>query len=1188
VSSAALPSGVGSASARWLFSQHFLTERLIEWSEFNSIDATRLHYELRGLWEREQATLRADANEGLTEERFIRPVLKELGHAFTLFPEIPGARRTPDYLFYATEADRSAAELGGPAAKVERALAVGDAKRFDLALDRRSVDGDPVAQVRDYVLLSRRPFGILTNGRLWRLYARESALVERACHEVDLVALLEEGDPLDLRYFLAFFGVQAFLPGLDGRTLLERALEDSELHAVEVSAALEQAVFAAVPTIADGLLGDEPRTRESLDLAFANALVFLYRTLFCLFAEARDLLPVADPGYRHYSILQQRLEVATLLDARRYLSTTNDGLFATLRALFRMIDRGEAALGVTEYDGGLFDPAQHPWLEGRSVPDALLAPALDGIYRVGGAFVDYRDLSVRTLGTVYERLLAWELVGSDDSLALAESPRRHELGSYFTPEPIVDAIVERTLDPLVSRRSEEIRERGLAESDALEALLSVRVLDPAMGSAHFLVGAAEFLAQAIATDPSYDGDLSLADLRRLVAERCLYGVDLNPLAVELARLSLWLVTAREGEPLTFLGNLRAGDSLVGADSETLLDRTTGLLETHLAAAAGELLRETTELQQRVTHTGTDAREKRRLAERIDGLRLPLEVFAEQAIEHLRPPADRPRLHWPIEFPEVFVDERGEPRDDGGFDAVIGNPPYIRVQKIGRDVADYCRARFAAARGSFDAYVVFLERGLGLLSPHGRLGFIVPNKLFKLDYGDRLRDLLSAGSLVDEVIDFGASQVFAEATNYTCILVLDRSGIEELSYRRIRGTRDEVLHELGVLGQVTAERFETQALGDSPWILVPPSEAALLRTASRDSERLETVTESIITGIQTSADDVYVLEGRGERAGLCVVYSRASGRQVELEPDLLHPLASGEDVERYVFRKLPSVLLFPYIRAGDAMRLIRDDELARLPLTRAYLTEHEGRLRGRERGRMDHPEWYAYVYPKNLGAHDFPKLGVPRLCERLRAGIDPRGGVYLDNVDVNGILLPETGPSAEVLALFLNSRLLDWIFRRHSVPFQNDFWSANKQFIAGLPIRLPSGSEADAVDALGRRLHDLAASAAEERGAFLRWLASTVGAPKTSLLRRRELAGYEGVGADRVVGALHRMRNQLAVDPRERAVRELIEAEHRRSVERLRPVLDELTSAEREADAQVYELYELPTHMRALVETEYET
>ncbi len=174
-------------------------------------------------------------------------------------------------------------------------------------------------------------------------------------------------------------------------------------------------------------------------------------------------------------------------------------------------------------------------LDGRTVPDALLVPASTG--SSGWTERTWTTATSRcaTLGNVYERLLAWQLVeGAGGALELEESPRRHELGSYFTPEPVVDAIVERTLDKIVTERSREIQGRGLSGLEALDELLSIRVLDPAMGSAHFLVGAVGFLAQAIATDPSYDGDLSELELRRLVAERSLYGVDLNPLAVELA------------------------------------------------------------------------------------------------------------------------------------------------------------------------------------------------------------------------------------------------------------------------------------------------------------------------------------------------------------------------------------------------------------------------------------------------------------------------------------------------------------------------------------------------------------------------------------------------------------------------------------------------------------------------------
>lgn len=1071
-------------------------------------------------------------------------------------------------------------------AAVERAVAVGDAKRFDRSLDQRASDGDPVAQIRDYVLLSKRPFGILTNGRSWRLYSRDAPLVERATHEVDLVALLEDGDADDLRYFAAFFGAAAFTPAPDGRTFLERALDDSRLHAVEVSEALERSIFGAVPELAAGFLVGEPRTRGHLDAAFANSLVFLYRVLFCLFAEARNLLPVQSQDYRHYSIAEHRLKVADLLDRGHQLSSSNDGLYGELRALFRMIHAGDEALGVTEYNGGLFDPELHPWLEMRSVPDALVAPALDRIYRVGRELVDYRNLSVRTLGAVYERLLAWDLADNAGELELVESPRRHEMGAYFTPEEVVDAIVERTLAPILEKRSMEARDRGLRGEEALDHLLSINVLDPAIGSGHFLVGAVGFLAQSIATDPAYDGDLSLDELRRLVAERCLYGVDLSELAVELARLSLWLVTARVGEPLTFLANLRVGDSLVGADTQTLLDPATGLLESHLAAHAGELLRQANEVQERATRTGADAREKKRLARELEGLRLPLEVFAEHSIQRYGPPEGRERLHWPLEFPEIFVDEYGAARPDGGFDAVIGNPPYIRVQEIGRAMADWCRNRYETPRGAFDAYVVFLERGLSLLAPSGRLGFIVPNKLFKLDYGQTMRGIFSERELVDEVLDFGAAQVFAEATNYTCILILDRAGAAEFDYRRIRGTRAEVLAELATGGTLPAERFATGLLGREPWTLVPPEEADVIRAASEGSERLDAVTEQIFQGHITSADSVYVLEGRGTRGAHRVVWSRASNRELELEPDLLHPLASGGDVRRYAFAPLDDVLLFPYARRGSEVGLVTANDVNALSHTHDYLVEHEAALRGREHGKMDHDGWYGYVYPKNLDAHDPPKLAVPRLCDRLRVALDPHGGIYLDNVDVNGILLAPDRASEWLLVTVLNSRLLDWIFRRRSVPFQNDFWSANKQFIAGLPIRIPAGVDADPLNRLGERLHELAAAIHEEKGAFLSWLASTFGVTRASLPGRRTLDKYEALTGAQVVAALARGRARLDRDPREREPRELVEREHRASVERLLPLTAALMAAEAEADELVYQLYGLTPAMRALVDAEY--
>jgi hypothetical protein len=185
VSAGQLPPGVGSRTARWLFSEHFLAARLPEWDEFSTLDPTTLHSELRELWRSEGPRL-AGANEAQTEDRLVRPTLRRLGHELAVQIEIPGTGRRPDYLLFASEADLAACQASGGQALIDGAVAVAEAKRFDQPLDRRAPDGDPVAQIRDYVTYSRRPFGILTNGRVWRLYWRDSPLVERPCHEVDL------------------------------------------------------------------------------------------------------------------------------------------------------------------------------------------------------------------------------------------------------------------------------------------------------------------------------------------------------------------------------------------------------------------------------------------------------------------------------------------------------------------------------------------------------------------------------------------------------------------------------------------------------------------------------------------------------------------------------------------------------------------------------------------------------------------------------------------------------------------------------------------------------------------------------------------------------------------------------------------------------------------------------------------
>ncbi len=1183
---------LGVAENRRLFSENFLRERLPELPGFARSDSEPLRLHLLQLWEREAAGL-ANANEAQTEERFIRPCLRALGFDYTVQTDLrfAGGRRQPDYALFLNREDREQAEALEGVGRYQHAVAVADAKRFDRPLDvrgrKQALSDDPVAQIITYVQATRCPWGVLTNGRVWRLYALEGDLVEAASYDVDLVELLEGGDQQAFRYFSAFFSADSFRPGSEGQSFLDLALADGTANSRRLGQELERQIFSAVPLIAQGLMRDEEPTEDSLAEAFENSLVLLYRLLFCLYAEARELLPVNEHHYFRYSVREQKERLAAEIEGGARFSDAADELYNELRALFRMIDRGDPRLGVNEYDGGLFAADGHPYLEGRYVPDSLFAPALDGLYRVDRRFVDYRSLSVRHLGDIYERLLEFRLVAdAEKGLILEHSEGRRDAGAYFTPEAVVDMIVERTLDPLLARLSSEVQERRLAGDDVLEAFLELRVLDPAMGSGHFLVSAGSYIADWIATDPSYGGSLDRDGIRRLVAERCLYGVDLNPMAVELARLSLWLTTVSGDEPLTFLSNLRCGNSLVGADVAELLAGEDDIFAASLAREAEGLLGRVGAIAALPSDSGERVHEKERLAAAAAALRDPLEAFADKTLSAQFTSGPVPFFHWEIEFPEVFLTPQGRLRADGGFHAIIGNPPYIRIQALGRDLARYARSRYETARGSFDAYIVFFERSLELLGPGGRLGFITPNKFMKLDAGSALRQLFADQRLVEEIIDFGDMQVFPGATNYTAIVTLDRAGARQLTYSRPDRPADpsEIVR---VTDRAETESYDVENLGSGPWVLVAGEEAEVLQAARRESEPLGELVQGIFTGLQTGADKIYILRDLGAVSGGRRVHCAQDDREYILEPDLLHALASGVDVDRYSFRPLDSLLLFPYRRIESGMRLLTDAELEALPRTREYLLRHEATLRGRERCKMDHDAWPAYTYPKSLGLHDLPKLGVAATVRRLEVAADPAGAVYFHNVRVNGILPLADGVSLWPLLVLLNSRLLDYVFRRGSVPHANGFFAANKQFIAPLPIRAPESDLEGSLGAIGKRLYERGIAMADERAGFLRWLSGHVGTAVESLPGRTAITAYASADFEAWLALLRRALAGGDVNPERRSFREAVEAEWISSSERLRSLEADQLRDERSADDLVFDLYELPTSLRRVVDAEYE-
>jgi hypothetical protein len=587
---------------RQLFSDHYLNEILptqAGWRALAAPAATALA-DITGIFDR----FVPSENERQTEDNLVCPVLHALGHTFEVQAPLKTSDGTkvPDYVFYRDDAALAAHknQVLTEAVAGDGAFAVGDAKYWnrplDIAVRTKGADAlsnkNPSFQIYFYMLHSGVEWGILTNGRLWRLYHRDSAHKLDVYYEVDLEELVRSGDVQRFLYFYAFFRRAAFEPG---PLCLADLLRASVEYAHGVGNTLKSQVYDALRHLAQGFL-DYPGnslqpTPEVLKETYDNSLILLYRLIFILYAEARELLPVRESElYRDtYSLLAIKRAVAR----GQHLLPDSDQLWPRLKYLFNAINKGYPPLHIATFNGGLFDPNKHPFLERYAVGDAHLQQAIDMLARVNGEFIDYRDLTVRHMGTIYEGLLEFKLVPCTPAAGWSvdlvnDKGERKATGSYYTPEYIVKFIVEQTVGPVlweaVSGKS--------SDADIVHAVLTVNVLDPAMGSGHFLVEATEYIARflvdyGILPEGKTAEEADLAYWKRRVVQSCIYGVDLNPLAVELAKLSLWLITVAKDRPLSFLDHhLRPGNSLVGARLTTLQQHALRRRRLHPAHGGG--------------------------------------------------------------------------------------------------------------------------------------------------------------------------------------------------------------------------------------------------------------------------------------------------------------------------------------------------------------------------------------------------------------------------------------------------------------------------------------------------------------------------------------------------------------------------------------------------------------------------
>lgn len=656
------------------------------------------------------------------------------------------------------------------------------------------------------------------------------------------------------------------------------------------------------------------------------------------------------------------------------------------------------------YDGLLFphreedDPTgvethlRQWWLRGRAFEHIVRGLYFPNPYR-------FDVVPLELLGGIYERFLGKRLrvIGNDVRDEFKPEYQRTK-GAVYTPAWVVRRVVSRTLDPLTKDGDPDI-------------VLGLRILDPACGSASFLLGVYDHLEDAllawarahprsaqraaIAVEDEEGLRLTVQASRRII-EGCLHGVDIDPNAVEVARMSLALrhlertaadVPEDPRDLLKGIGrNIRQGNSLVGPD--------------------------------------------------IAGLGLD---------------PDRVRVTMPFAWKDRLFGF-GNVMAEGGFHAVVGNPPYIEVKRYKEWMPEMYRYlkdgdRYVTAdQGKTDLAMPFMEMAVRQLRPEGRLGFIIQNRFFKTEYGESTRRWLRKGKLLEAVEDFRDIQVFPGRTTYTTILVLE-PGSASFEYRTFETLSDAQADQPSLKATIKADQLD-----DKPWSLDQPDLLEVHSQLAKKHGRIGDKQEiEINVGLQTLYGKVYQLQPVDVTART-VRGVNGLGAEVVLERKALRPLCRNRGFYPFRANNADAWVIFPYDINGENATEIRWTEFKeRFPKAAAYLEHNRNTIRNE----VDVPEgrdrWHLYLYPKNLVQQARAKVLFPMTIEDTAASVDRNGDVYQDNVNVNSLSIRADGFDLDAVAAVFNSTTFSALARLKAGLNDAGWRKFNRQFAELVPF-----------------------------------------------------------------------------------------------------------------------------------------
>lgn len=1268
-----------------LFSNYYLEKYLPESPEWKRKDHIAVFEQIKNIYTRESASIKT-LNEKQLENHFFNEIFSILGFVYEV-TEPTEARNFPDYAFFFDRNGRDDAHKNKATIPFfTNAVAIGEVKQWKVDLDKVSkneynISENPSLQIWTYLDDTQQKWGILSNGRIWRLYCK--ARRRDNYLEIDLSRLIESNDIDTFKFFYYFFRKDAFVTSKEGQAFLDRVLNESQDYAQKIGDDLKDNVYWAMKRIAEGFTNQKSNhldSRDPVTLARVqnNTMILLYRFLFLLYAEGKGLLDLHDQRYReYYSFHHIKHDIAETQDgpANHRFDTVKSSIQADLKVLFKLVDQGSESFGIPKteyyipaYNGGLFDPEKHPDLEHWEIGDKYLADAIDLLSRSKiqeghRDFVDYSTLEIRNLGSIYEGLLEYKLKVAESDLVVsdgewvtldaynasrkqkktftdfAENDRvnagnlylatdkgeRKSSGSYYTPDYIVNYIVKNTIGPVVEQKWKDALERN---ENCIDATLSINVLDPAMGSGHFLVGAVDFLslklleavqkdfeAGKIANTAPYTNDWA----RRDIVSHCIYGVDLNYLAVELAKVGLWLTTISRDKPLSFLDHrLKQGNSLIGARISDLAwyhegggnpESKTGQQAIVPPVFVKKILEKISLIEQTSEENLDDIKKKERIFNELQGIpeyqsvmqiadlntsfyfgnkienptnRLPSSYYYnlvgsmynidtqwasrsnykwfKKALEIGK---EKSFFHWELEFPEIFFDA-GKLRENPGWDAVIGNPPW------GADFDDYSKGylikNYNTASGETESHIFFTEKGSTLINTNGLLGFITPNTWLSQKRGENLRKFLLKNCSIIEIVHL-TKNVFKDVpdivpaiftfTKYRnneiiCVKIL-KNGLKNISL---------IDENYDFVNQIKVEKWN-DGKDCSFNIYLSDNVDDLLNKIKQNTDQVSQNFD-VYYGIKTGDNEKYLAESK-------------------LKANFVPCLEKGAEIRRYEIKWLGKYLDYGNHLNGYKKHNLEVPKII-IQYTRKLSLKHRIVAGLDYEGKFYPLNRFSYIFTKNGEYSIFFLMALlsSKILNYYHANtfvdydIKP---TYLQKHPIRRISF--TTPADRRTSLVNEAKELYSLFTQ-STDLQ--------PLLAFIDARLavqPEESDVvhDHLAFLAEKMVDMNKTKNAEIKAFLNFVESEIGASVDTLSNKTLIQGYYANDFTKIIEVLVKNKSKIKVgyNPKSRAHHDTLKNWYDSSVAKLNPLMTKIDATDALIDQIVYKLYGLTKEEIAVVE-----